>query len=119
MPNVPVNQNGFPMGGAPDPTQAFTQRLETSLNPKIGVRGQDTQPAEQAAFDLKNDPQNAMAYAKTVMQAVQQKIMAARQAMMMRQQAMGGMMPQAQAAPAAPQPQTMQQGISQGAPGAY
>ena len=112
MPNVPVNQNGFPTGGAPDPMPQFQQRLEMSLNPKIGVRGQDTQPDKQAAFDLQNDPQNAVAYANTVMQAVQQKMMQARQAMMMRQAQAS------QAVPAMPQPQTMQQ-QPQGAPSGY
>lgn len=111
MPNVPVNQNGFPMGGGqpPDPMPQFTQRLETSLNPKIGVPGQDTQPAQQAAFMLKEDPQGAVKLAQTIMQAVQQKMMQARQAMMMR--GMGGMgMSQAQAAPPPTPPQTMQGG---------
>ncbi len=103
---VPVNRNGFPTAPPPDPMQAFSQRLEASLNPKIGVRGQDTQPTEQAAFDLKNDPQNAMAYAKTVMQAVQQKMMQARQAMMARQMAVS--QPSPMMAPAQPQQQMSQ-----------
>ncbi len=102
MPDMQINQ--------PDPMQGFTQRLETSLNPKIGVRGQDTQPQEQAAFDLKNDPQNAMAYAKTVMQVVQQKMMQAKQAMMARQMAAG------QPAPMMAQPQAQPQMMSQSIP---
>lgn len=108
MPNVSVNQNGFPMGGGQpqDQMPAFTQRLETSLNPKIGVPGQDSQPDQQAAFMLKNDPQGAVKLAQTIMQAVQQKMMQARQA------AMGGMggMPQAPMQPQHPQqPQMMSQ----------
>lgn len=94
MPNVPMNPNGFPMGGGqpqqPDPTGPFAQRLETSLNPKIGVPGKDSDPQVQAAFMLKDDPQGAVKLAQTIMQAVQAKMMQARQMMMARQ---GGMPP--------------------------
>ena len=100
----------MPMGQPQDPMPAFTQRLETSLNPKIGVPGQDSQPQEQAAFMLKEDAQGAVKLAQTIMQAVQQRMMQARQMMMMRQRPQQAMMPQA------PQPQTMQQ---QGGQGVY
>jgi len=103
---VPMSAGGAPMGQPPDPMPAFTQRLETSLNPKIGVPGQDTQPVQQAEFMLKNDAQGAVKLAQTIMQAVQQKMMQARQAMMMRG------MPQQQMQPP---PQMMSQGM-QGIP---
>ena len=126
MGNFPTNPNGFPTappsmqgGGAPqqDPIGPFTQRLESSLNKSIGVRGKDTEPDKQAQFDLQNDPQNAMAYAKTVMQAIQQRMMAARQQAMMRMQSqVAPMTPNGFAAGAqAPQPEQPQQ-MAQGMP---
>ena len=51
---VPMSAGGAPMGQPQDPMPMFTQRLETSLNPKIGVPGQDTEPVKQAEFMLKN-----------------------------------------------------------------
>ena len=81
-PNVPTNQNGFP---AQDPTVGLSQRLEQRLNPKIGVPGQDSDTAGQAAFMMQADPQGAVKLAQTIMQAVQQKMMQARQAMMAQQ----------------------------------
>ena len=97
---VPMSSGGVPMGQPQDPMPMFTQRLETSLNPKIGVPGQDTQPVQQAEFMLKNDAAGAVKLAQTIMQAVQQKMMQARQAAMMRQ-------PQ----PMQPPPQMMSQGM--------
>lgn len=90
-----------------DMTGMLSQRLQTSLNPSIGVPGKDTDPQAMAQFMANNDPQKAAMFAKVIMGVLQQKQMdAQRQRMMQMQQHFTGQGP--------PMPPAIPQGVQGG-----
>ena len=110
MPNFPQNPNGFPMApmAQPDPQQQFAQRLETSLNPSIGVPHKDTDPQAMAAFMVKSNPDQAagmLAKVLMMLRASQRPIAQPQPSQPMPQQPPDGSQP-----PSSPlTPQAMQQ----------
>jgi hypothetical protein len=76
MPNFPQNPNGFPMApmAQPDPQQQFAQRLETSLNPSIGVPQKDTDPQAMAQYMVQSNPGAAASMLAKVLMMMRQRV---------------------------------------------